>query len=104
MKQTLSFLLVLVLILSVAIAQEPPLGDTCDIYAIRRDPRDPTRNQKWLTPAEAVILDIPGHGQVYVAWDEVNENLYIQGRDLQLFQTVGNVLRIDVIPREEELP
>lgn len=106
MKSTLAFLIVLALILSVGLAQEPPaLHDACDIYAIRRDPRDPTRNVQWLTPAEAVLFDIPGHGKVYVAWDAFNENLYIQGRDLQLFKTVGNVYRIDVIDDEvEELP
>lgn len=84
--------------------EDPPLSDSCDIYAVRRDPRNPLKTQEWLTPAEAVVLDIPERGRVYVTWDAVNEDLYIAGHDLQLLRCAGNVYRIDVIPREDELP
>lgn len=84
--------------------EDPPLADTCDIYAVRRDPHNPRKTQTWLTPAEAVILDIPNHGKVYITWDAVNDDLYIAGWDLQLLRCAGNVYRMEVIPREDETP
>jgi hypothetical protein len=81
-------------------AQDAEFERYCPIYAVRTDPKDPTRNQKWLTPAERVIFETP-HGDVYIEWDGVNDNLYIQGRELQKLDQIGNVMRVSVI---EDLP
>ncbi len=71
----------------------------CPIHACRIDPKDPKRNQQWLTAAEWVILETP-NGDVQVCWDEVNEVVRIIGRDQQAMRLVGNVIDISVIRDE----
>ncbi len=75
------------------------------IYVSRISPKDATKRQEWQVAddIDTVTFHTP-HGKVAVCWDDNNGVMRFIGTELQLFKVAGNVMDIDVIMPQDELP